>query len=624
MQKKGWVYLGVLLTLLGWQCQGLQEAPLQVDVLVIGGGASGISAGLQAARSGVSALIVEESPWLGGMLTAAGVSATDGNHRLPSGIWGEFRQHLYDHYGGPDSVATGWVSFTQFEPHVGHEIWQEMAGAEPLLSVRHGYRVRALLKDEERVIGARFENAAGEQLEVKARITIEATELGDALPLAGASFLTGIDSPENPHDSRIQDLTYAAILKDFGPGADKTLPQPPEYDPSEYDCICKKVCADPDQTPYTCDQVLNYAMLPNGKYLINWPHNGNDYYVNPIPMTPAQRDSVYQKAKNRTLGLIYFLQTEGGYRHLGLAEDEYPTEDLLPFIPYHREARRVVGWEQLRVEDLIDPYAQASRPLYQQAIAVGDYPLDHHHKEKAVIPKEDFPPIPSFSVPYGSLVPREVEGLLVAEKSISVTHLVNGATRLQPCVILIGQAAGAAAALCVQEGIQPWEVNVRALQETLLAANCWLLPFIDIHPEEPFFSSVQRIGVLGAMEGHGVPYQWANQTWFYPDSAVTPAVLGAAMDKVVPQAKVPAFSKEVISRKDMLELIAPLLPATSREASTEDTPAWQYAASVLSDQAWFQEWDPSNEEMDLPLKRKELAWILDKVFDPFHPEEEGI
>ncbi|TFH00472.1 MAG: FAD-dependent oxidoreductase, partial [Calditrichales bacterium] len=88
----------------------------ETDVLITGGGTSGVAAAIQAARQNVNVVIVEETPWLGGMLTAAGVSAIDGNHRMPSGIWGEFRQKLYDHYGGAEAVATGWVSNTLFEP----------------------------------------------------------------------------------------------------------------------------------------------------------------------------------------------------------------------------------------------------------------------------------------------------------------------------------------------------------------------------------------------------------------------------------------------------------------------------------------------------------------------------
>ena len=74
-------------------------AQLKTDVLVIGGGASGVMAGIQAARLGIKVTIIEEGTWLGGMLTSAGVSAIDGNHHLPSGLWAEFKNALVKHYG---------------------------------------------------------------------------------------------------------------------------------------------------------------------------------------------------------------------------------------------------------------------------------------------------------------------------------------------------------------------------------------------------------------------------------------------------------------------------------------------------------------------------------------------
>ena len=72
-----------------------------VDVLVIGGTTSGTSAAIAAARQGAATLIVEPTPMLGGMFSAQGVPAADGNHHLPSGLWNEFREALRAHYGGP-------------------------------------------------------------------------------------------------------------------------------------------------------------------------------------------------------------------------------------------------------------------------------------------------------------------------------------------------------------------------------------------------------------------------------------------------------------------------------------------------------------------------------------------
>jgi len=71
---------------------------LKTSVLVVGGSTGGFAAGLQSARMGATTMIVESGPWLGGMISAAGVTATDGNHKLASGIWENFRQALYQHY----------------------------------------------------------------------------------------------------------------------------------------------------------------------------------------------------------------------------------------------------------------------------------------------------------------------------------------------------------------------------------------------------------------------------------------------------------------------------------------------------------------------------------------------
>mgnify|MGYP003542465038 FL=1 len=93
------------------------------QVLVIGGGVGGTAAAIQSARMGVKTILIEPTIMLGGMLTAAGVSCTDGNDQLPSGMWEEFRQALYKHYGR-SKLNTGWVSNTNFEPSVADSIFK--------------------------------------------------------------------------------------------------------------------------------------------------------------------------------------------------------------------------------------------------------------------------------------------------------------------------------------------------------------------------------------------------------------------------------------------------------------------------------------------------------------------
>ncbi len=240
-------------------------------------------------------------------------------------------------------------------------------------------------------------------------------------------------------------------------------------------------------------------------------------------MTSEERQRALRAARLFTLGFVHYIQTVGGYKNLGLAEDEFPTTDHLALIPYNRESRRMVGVVTLRAQDIMDPYAPVARELYKTGIAVGDYPLDHHHTKNPRPVQEEYVSIPAFTVPYGCLVPERVEGLLVAEHSISVTHLVNGCTRLQPCVMLIGQAAGAAAALCAGRGVEPRALEIRALQAALLDAKCMMMPFRDLAPWDPDFAAIQRVALAGALRGEVLPDSWSDNRLLIPPAALRKA-----------------------------------------------------------------------------------------------------
>ena len=267
--------------------------------------------------------------------------------------------------------------------------------------------------------------------------------------------------------------------------------------------------------------MITYGQTPNGKFMINWPIYGNDYYINSIEMTPAERKEAYKKAKNFTLSFIYFIQTELGMKHLGLADDEFPTEDKLAFIPYHRESRRIVGEAFFTLDAAAAPY-DFKHAYYRTGIAVGDYAVDHHHfrhPDWKNLPDLHFYPIPSYNVPMGVLVPKQddVKDLLVAEKSVSVSNLINGATRLQPVVMQLGQAAGAIAALSQLQGKSVDKVDIRQVQAALLDAGCYIMPYLDLPKDHKHFKAIQRIGATGILRGEGRNVGWANQTWFRTD-----------------------------------------------------------------------------------------------------------
>ncbi len=447
-------------------------AQQEYDLIIVGGGASGTAAGISAGRLGTKTLIIEPTNWLGGMLTSAGVSAIDGNHRLHSGIWGEFKSKLENYYGGPDKLATGWVSNTLFEPKVGNQLLQEMASTVDFLTI--SFESEWKTADYSNEIWTVSYVKDGKTVLVNSPYLIDATELGDVAAAQGLPYRLGMDARDEigenfaPAESNdiIQDMTYVVTLQDYGKGTDKTIAKPANYDPAEFACACAHSDPTTDlEATSDCGKMLAYGKLPNGKYMINWPNCGNDYYLNIVEMNPVEREVALQAAKQATLRFTYYIQHELGYSHLGISEDEYPTADDLPMIPYHRESRRYVGLVDFTLPFVRTPY-DAPSPLYRTGVAVGDYTIDHHHKKNLDAPAIDFIKIrvPSYNVPLGALIPKDHPALILAEKSISVSNIVNGASRLQPVVLGIGHAAGVLAAVAVREKKELQDVSIREVQ----------------------------------------------------------------------------------------------------------------------------------------------------------------
>lgn len=591
----------------------------EVDVLVIGGGASGVTAGIQSARMGANTLIIEETPWLGGMLTSAGVSAIDGNYNLPAGLWGEFRQNLADYYGGLDSLKTGWVSNVLFEPSVGNKILHQMASAEKQLRVWKEAELQTLKRDGEGWT-AQVLLPDGKVKPVCAKVVIDATELGDVAKLCGVRYDIGMESKHDTGEDIapeagtgiVQDLTYVAILKDYG--HDVTIPRPEGYNPNEFACACaNELCITPKEPDrvWSKDMMITYGKLPNQKYMINWPIEGNDYYINLVEMSKAEREEALKAAKHYTLCFVYFLQHELGYRTLGLADDEYPTADKLPFIPYHRESRRIHGLVRFTLNHITHPFDQPEK-LYRTCIAVGDYPVDHHHTRytgKEKLPNLYFHPIPSFGLPLGTMIPQEVDGLIVAEKSISVSNIANGTTRLQPVVMQIGQAAGALAALSVGQKKKIANVKVRDVQDAILAAGGYLLPYLDVPVESPLFKPLQRVGATGIMKGVGRNVGWSNQTWFRADTLLLMNELQGLAD-VYPQVSIATDDTSAVSMQEAINLIGQI---AAHEGLKTDVAA--QTNDIWREYKWG--------EVDLtkPVSRAEMAVLIDKILDPFHRKE---
>ena len=582
-------------------------------MLIAGGGASGIAAGIQSARMGVSTLIVEEYEWLGGMLTSAGVSAVDGNYKLMGGIWKEFFDSLSVRYGGPEALRTGWVSNVLFEPHVGHEVFTNMAAAEEHLEVRY----RSTVKKVKRLNKGWMVTleSGGELIKCRARFLIDATELGDLAPMTGIPYDVGMDArdhtgediaPELANDI-VQDLTYVAVLKDYG--YDVSIPRPENYDSLLFACSCENpLCTDPVEKErlWPVESMISYGRLPKHKYMINWPIEGNDYYVNMIEMDQDQRQEAIRRAKERTMEFIYFIQSELGYTHMGLADDEFPTGDLLPFMPYHRESRRIHGKVRFTIQHITYPYDQPQK-LYRTTVAVGDYPVDHHHQRYEgadSLPDLHFYPVPSYGLPLGTMIPEGKEGILVAEKSISVSNLVNGTTRLQPVVLQIGQAAGILASLACRQDRLLSEVSVREVQQLLLDHGAYLLPYLDVEPGHPWFKSMQRIGATGVMKGVGRNSGWENQSFFRAGDTTLLLDL-SGLEEI--------FQLEAFLSDSTLVTVSSAVELIERISEQNDLELAKKSINLGLKAIGF----GSGDNPERPILRGEMAVLLDMTLDPF-------
>ncbi|MFN6464855.1 MAG: FAD-dependent oxidoreductase [Nostoc sp. DedVER02] len=467
------------------------------DVLVVGGGTGGTAAAIQAARRGAKTILVSEFSWLGGMLTSAGVSVPDGNEleAFQTGLWGAFLQELRQRQ--PGGLDNSWVSFFSYDPQIGAEIFADWVQELPNLHWISGQVPIEVFRQGDCITGVRFADFA-----VTAKIILDGTELGDLLALADIPYRWGWElqsewgEPSAPVSFNsftkkypVQAPTHVVIMQDFGDAMSPEIPAAPNYNSSHFTGAWDG---------YGAETFLNYGRLPGDRFMINWPICGNDYGqgVGRLIESDVSRGEFIQESRWHSQNFAHFIQNQLGRRY-GLAEKVFPhASTAFALHPYYRESRRLVGLTTVREQDIL-PIARgrvasiSNDARFCDAIAIGNYANDHHY------PGVQFPLQPKsifwggrwtgtpFTIPYSSLVPVTTDGFLVCEKNISVSHIANGATRLQPVVMGIGQAAGMAAAMCVELDCQPRDLPVKSLQTALLEDNrskTAVIPLFNLPP----------------------------------------------------------------------------------------------------------------------------------------------
>lgn len=517
---------------------------ITTDVLVVGGGTGGTAAAIQAARRGVNTVLVSEFAWLGGMLTSAGVSAPDGNElvALQTGLWGAFLQELRSRQ--PEGLDHGWVSFFTYDPSLGAQIFADWVAALPHLTwIPHQVPLE-VLRTGTTITGVRFADYT-----VHAKITLDGTELGDLLALSqiphrwGWELQAEFGEPSAPSEHSVLTQTYpvqvptwVVVMRDFGPDQEAPeIPVPPRETPSDHFLGA--------WDNYGGEHFLNYGRLPGDRFMINWPIHGNDYGegVQRLIGNSQERQEFLQAALWHSQSFARLIQTQLGRRY-GLAETTFPKTTQLgggayALHPYYRESRRLIGMTTIREQDLLPiangcvaalPFTISAAGCTQvettcDAIAIGNYANDHHY------PSGDIHLAPKsmrwggrwtgtpFTIPYRALIPSTVDGFLVCEKNFSVTHMANGATRLQPVILGVGQAAGMAAALCIEHHCQPRDLPVRWLQNALITdttAPAAVIPLLNLSPTHPQWQFWQTY-YLDQPENYPTsgycPLDWATQ-----------------------------------------------------------------------------------------------------------------
>jgi hypothetical protein len=489
------------------------------DVVVYGGTAAGVMAAVAAARRGATVALLEPGRHVGGMVSG-GLARSDVERQehLIGGLALEFARRM----GRVYDTEAAW----RFEPSVAERVLGDML-AEHRIDVRLGWRLSATGPGRGKRVG---EVTGGNGETVSARAFVDATYEGDLLAAAGVSFALGRESTAvhgeryagrrellpSPHqftvpvsplaedgslfpnfvehddlvapgdgDGRVQSYCYRVCLSDR---PDRLpVPAPPGYDRERYELARRYAAALGDRASFR--SFGGPGRLPNGKADLNsdGPVSTNlpGAAQGWVEGDAAVRARIAEEHRAWAQGLLHFLATDprlpatlrneaAGW---GLPPDEFPDNEHWPHQLYVREGRRMLGRRVLTERDL---FAGGGPP--ERSIGLAGYNIDIREVHWVAVPISRFPdlvpeamtegylsvPVPPSAIPFDILLPRADEcSDLVVACAVSASHVAWCALRLEPQFMILGEAAGAAAAMAAERGIGPGDVPVAELRAEL-------------------------------------------------------------------------------------------------------------------------------------------------------------
>ena len=263
------------------------------------------------------------------------------------------------------------------------------------------------------------------------------------------------------------------------------------------------------------ERLVSNNKVPNGKVDANNQHAAfisTDLPEENWPWPTSSwewRDKFAQRLRDYTEGLLWFaqhdealpLQFRREIQKWGYAKTEYQDNGYFPRQVYVREGRRFEGMYFFTAKDAL-PVAEGQRPpVHATSITASHYALDSHaarKRESGRAHLDGFISYPTavYTVPYGVIVPKEVDNLLLPVP-VSGSHIGFSTLRMEPCWMALGQAAGAAASIAIDDRCGVQQVNIPKLQERLLDEGATLFYYEDMTPADKDFKQAQRLGLQG-------------------------------------------------------------------------------------------------------------------------------
>jgi hypothetical protein len=423
----------------------------EVDVLVCGGGPAGFCAAIAAARGGAKTLLIEQTNCMGGIATAGGhnhlclYTAWADSTRVVGGVSYEMARRTVD---------AGFGTFCPKGANVDFEldgmklVLEQMAIQAGVKLLYHTLFADAIIS-EGKIIGAYIQNKTGRQA-VLAKRVIDATGDADVAASAGVPYEMG-----RPGDGACQPATLMFTIG--GVDWNKVC----DFRKGDYklEHVWKQAQANGDMEPFqTCIMGWWWTATRPDQVGQNFTHMVGVDCTNARSITQATIEGRRQAFHMIPVFRKYVSGMENCYL--------ISTASLLGT----RESRRIVGEYVLTDTDIL------RECTWEDSIGYGSFFIDIHNCTGPGMDKETYRPHPGFKyqIPYRSIVPLKVDNLLVAGRCISVTHRALGSTRVMPQCGLLGEAAGAASALSVQNACTPRQLSMAKLQGHLRASGAIL------------------------------------------------------------------------------------------------------------------------------------------------------